>query len=344
MRWLKITFLLLGILVGLYAISMYIFVEENKTFRIEKTVDYNLEKVYPQFSNLQNFVRWNNFFSESKTLSTEFYQPYEGGGSSMGFKDNVHSGDLHIAYENPLKTLKYELYQEREDSPTKIEVRFLALSADKTKVTWKIVTPSKHLLERMSNLWTETDFINSVDKSMQKLSTILSNKIDKEQLLTDLKLDSLIIDKTEEVLLLGVNVSSSNKNDALYKNVQMNYSKVANFITNDLSKKEDEVGFAVLVANASDYKAKEVSYFLGFPLTKNLQLTDNNFSYKTIKAGACYTIYFEGAYAARTRAIQMLLQKAKNEEMNYGELQQVFLKPPQPDEDVLMKISLPVFK
>lgn len=322
---------------------MYFFVKENTTIKIEREINYSLEKVYPQFSNLQKFARWNSFFAESKTLFTEFYQPYEGKGSSLSFEDGSRKGELFINYENPLKTLKYQLYQDDDTTPTNITVKFSSLSADKTKMIWTIVTPEKSVLERYSNIWTESDFIETIDESMAKLKTILSNKIDKEHLLTDIKYDSLMVENLEEKLLLGVSVTSSNKSDALYKNILMNYSKVTNFVTNDLNKKEDEFGFPVLISNSNNFKDKEVSYYLGFPLSKKMNITDNNFSFKKIEATKAFTIYYKGNYSNRIRAIQSLLQKAKSETMEYGDLQQVFLETPALNKDVLMKFSLPVY-
>ena len=342
MRWFKFSVLFLVALMGLYTASMYFFVKENTTVKVEKEINYGIEKVYPQFNDLQKFARWNNFFSESKTLFTEYYQPYEGVGSSMSFKDRSQNGELYIRYENPLKTLKYQLYQNDNENPSNIEIKFKPISAEKTKIFWQITTPKKSILERYSNLWTESDFIETIDKSMGKLKTILSNKIDKEQLLTDIKYDSLFIENMEPQLLLGVNVTSSNKKDAIYKNILMNYNKVTNFVVNDLNKKEDEVGFPVLLTTPTSFKDKEISYYLGFPLSKRMNVTDNNFSFKSINATKAFTIYYKGNYADRNRAIQNLIQKAKNEELNYGELQQVFLETPTANKDVLMKLSLPV--
>ncbi|WP_435525288.1 hypothetical protein [Chryseobacterium indoltheticum] len=64
----KIIAVIIVLLVGAYAASMYYFVDESKKFTIEKEVDYPLEKVFDQFNNLQNFTRWNNFFPAQKPL------------------------------------------------------------------------------------------------------------------------------------------------------------------------------------------------------------------------------------------------------------------------------------
>ncbi|MFC6268526.1 SRPBCC family protein [Frigoriflavimonas asaccharolytica] len=342
MRWFKFSIIFLLLILGVYTASMYIFVKKNSTIKVERDINYGIDKVYPQFNNLQKFSRWNSFFSESKTFFTEYYQPYEGNGSSMSFSDDSHSGELQISYENPLRTLKYQLYQDKNATPTNITVKFLPVSTEKTKIIWTVFTPEKSVLERYSNLWSDSDFVEIVDKSMTNLKTVLSNKIDKEELLKDIKFDSLMVENLNEQLLLGVNVTTSNKSDALYKNILLNYSKVTNFITNDLNKKEDEFGFPVLITTATNFKDKELSYYLGFPLSKKVTITDNNFNFKEIKASKAFTIYYKGNYANRVRAIQTLLQKAKSESLDYSEMQQVFLETPTADRDVLMKFSLPL--
>lgn len=344
MRWFKFFFLILVALLVLYAVAMSLFVDENKTLRVEKEVGYGVEKVFPQFSNLQNFARWSELIPDSKSAFLEFYHPYDGVGSSMSYKDDSESGDLTIWYENPQKTLKYHLFQDENSTPGLLEIRFAPISEEKTKIVWFLTTPKKTWLNKITNLWTETDFKENVDKSTRKLMSVLSNKVDKDLLLTNIKYDSLMVEDTEEQLLLGVNVTSSNKNDALFRNILMNYSKVTNFVSSDLNKREDEVGFPILLSSTSDMKSKEVSYYLGIPLSKKVSVSDNNFSYKNLEKSEAYTVYFKGEYQNRWKSIQLLLQKAKRDTMKYNELQEVFLEIPQSEKEVLMKLTLPVRK
>jgi ferredoxin-fold anticodon binding domain-containing protein len=58
------------------------------------------------------------------------------------------------------------------------------------------------------------DYIAStIDKSMINLSQVLSGKVDKEILLSNIKYDTLMVEKQNGFLLLGVNVSSVNKKE-----------------------------------------------------------------------------------------------------------------------------------
>ena len=86
MRWLKYGSFIIIFLLAIYAVSMS-FVEENKNFTIEKEINYPVEKVFPQFNNLQNFSQWNAFFSDNDQLSFDYFSPYEGQGSAMTYKD-----------------------------------------------------------------------------------------------------------------------------------------------------------------------------------------------------------------------------------------------------------------
>ena len=57
MRAFKI-FIYLGIfLFGIYSLSMFL-VDESKSFIIEKEIKYPIDKVFPQFNNLQNFAQF----------------------------------------------------------------------------------------------------------------------------------------------------------------------------------------------------------------------------------------------------------------------------------------------
>ncbi|MCB4234890.1 hypothetical protein LDL59_06630 [Kaistella anthropi] len=72
--------------VAVYAIAMT-FVEDAKSFTIQKEISYPVDRVFPQFNNLQNFTRWNAFFSEDPDFTFDYFTPYEGQGSSMSYHD-----------------------------------------------------------------------------------------------------------------------------------------------------------------------------------------------------------------------------------------------------------------
>lgn len=346
MRWIKILIATVAVLFGIYSLAMYYFADESKVFTIEKVIDYPVDKVFPQFNNLQNLSHWNNYFSSSKTMTLDFYQPYEGQGSAMSFydKSNDRSGELSIRYVNPLKSLKFQLFEGEKNNPTLVDIRFKPLSADQTKIIWLVHSPKMPLLKRSVNFWAKDIFADNLDKSMLNLKTTLSNKVEKDQLFTNIKYDSIMVENEEGSLLLGVSVSTANKKDALFNNIILNYNKVFNFATNDLGKSQDEIGFPVLVTSPNNYKEKEVSYYLGIPLSKRTSVIDNNFNFRTINASKNYVIYYKGSFENRIASIQKLLQKAKKDTLRNGELQQVFIDRPEQNKDVNLKLVLPVYR
>lgn len=346
MRTVRLIILGIVILLGIYAASMYYLVDESKSFRVEKELNYPVEKVFPQFSNLQNFAKWNHFFASSKTMQLDFYTPYEGKGASLSYADheNDRSGELFVRYHNPNRTMRYQIFENGEKFPTHVDIKFIRTAPEKTKIIWNVQTPKKALLERAANFWTEDRFGQNLDKSIISLTNYLSNKVEKDQFLTDIKYDSIITEKLEGQLVLGINVSSSNKKDALYKNIIMNHNKVKNFAQSDLGKSEDEVGFPVLITAPGNLKDKEISYFIGVPVNRREGISDNSFSYRTVNESEAYSVYYKGSYADRGKIIQQLIQKAKKDIMRNGDLQQVFLEAPEENKNVLMKISIPVYR
>ncbi|MDR2236957.1 MAG: SRPBCC domain-containing protein [Chryseobacterium sp.] len=346
MRFFKIIAVILVLLVGAYAASMYYFVDENKDFKIEKEIDYPIDKVFSQFNNLQHFTRWNNFFTSSPSIDIDYYTPYEGQGSAISYVDpkNDTDGEMFIRYENPNKTLRYQLFEDRNENPTLVDVKFKAVSPEKTKIIWYVHTPKLSVMRRVENFWTEDRFAENINKSMINLKNVLGNKVEKDNQMASIKYDSLMVENEEDKVLLGTNVSAANKKDALYKNIVMNYSKVYNFVTMDLGKKDDEFGYPVLITDADNYKDKEVSYFLGIPLSKKIGVTDNNFNFRTVNPSQNYVMYYKGSYEGRIRAIQQLIQKAKKDEMRFGDIRLTFIERPMEGQEVNVKLSLSVFK
>ncbi|GGG60544.1 polyketide cyclase [Epilithonimonas arachidiradicis] len=321
------------------------FVDDSKSFTHQSEIDYPVDKVFPQFNNLQNFAAWNDYFREKEDLSYSFFTPYEGIGSAMKFSDKSHEefGDLFIRYSNVNRTLRYQLFEGDSDNPYLIDVKFTA-AGNRTKMFWNIHTPKRSYLERSLNLVAEDFFVNSIDKSMKNLYLLLGNKVDRDQKLASIKYDSIMVENRDGELLLGVNVSTRNTKDILYKNVLMNHGKVINYVKSDLGKKEDEFGMPVLITNPSNLKDKEISYFYGVPLSKRISVSDNNFSFQTLNASKVYYIYYQGNYNNRVKNIQELLKKAKKDTLRNGQLLEEFLEEPTENQDVKLKLSLPVYR
>lgn len=346
MRFIKLGILILLVLLGVYAVSMT-FVEESKTFTVEKEIRYPVEKVFPQFVNLQNFTRWNSFFTDYPDLSFEYFSPYEGKGSALFFQDKNHAGrfgDFFIRYENPLHTIRYQLFQGKNSTPYLIDVKFKAEKNGHTKIVWYIHTPKQPLLKRSVNLITEDYIADNIDKSMKNLLQLLGNKVDRETERQNLKFDSLMVENQESQLLLGINVTTKNAKDAMFKNIVMSHNKVLNFVKVDMGKRDDEFGEPILITDADNFKDKEVSYFYGVALPKKVGVSDNGFIFRTLNASKNYVIYYRGSYSGRVKSIQQLLQKAKKDTMRTGDLQMTFLEQPDAESETVMKLSIPVFR
>lgn len=344
MRLLKFIIIIAFGLFGIYSLLMN-FVDESKSFVHHSEVAYPIDKVFPQFNNLQNFTTWNDFFTDKKGISYSFFTPYEGLGSSMKFsdKENDDRGDLFIRYSNLNKTLRYQLFEGESENPYLIDVKFIP-AGNKTKMIWNVHTPKRSYLERSFNLVAEDFFVENIDKSMKNLYALLGNKVNKDQQLASVKYDSIMVENQEGGLLLGVNVSTRNTKEIIFKNVLMNHNKVLNFVKSDLGKKDDEIGIPMLLTNAANLKDKEISYFYGVPLSKRVSVSDNNFNFQTLNASKVYVIYFQGNYNNRVKNVQELLKKAKKDTMRNGQLMEEFLEEPIEGQDVKLKLSLPVYR
>lgn len=345
MRWYKFVIYISIFLLVIYSVSM-LFVDESKSFTVEKEINYPVQKVFPQFNNLQHFTQWNDFFASKENFGYSYFTPYEGQGSSMTYqnlKDESDFGDVFIRYQNPNSTLKYELFERKRNNPYRIDVKFIPMK-NKTKIIWFIHTPRQPLMKRVLNLVSEDYIADNIDQSMQNLTQLLGGKVDKEIQLSKIKYDTLMVENQKGMLLLGINVSSSNKKGMAIKSIEINHNKVVNFVSKDLGKKEDEYGTPMLITEATGFNNKEVSYFYGVPLPKRIGVSDNNFSFRTINPSENYVMYYKGNYDGRIKSIGKLLQKAKQDSMRNGNLQETFLEVPDSKKDVKIKLSLPVFR
>ncbi len=343
MRWLKIFLVIIIVLGGVYAALMSV-VDESQDFTIEKELPYPVDKVFPQFVNLQNFARWNTFFSKEKNLSFQFFAPYEGQGSSMTYrsaKGDKKGGELFVRYVNPNRTLKLELFEGEDNMPYHIDIKFIP-SGNKTKVIWYIHTPAQPYLRRSVNLIEEDDWAGSVDKSMAQLSQMMGNKVQRENRRNAVVFDSIFVDRQESALLLGISANVKNNKGAFFQSIVQHHNKVTNYAKLDLGKEEDEFGEPQLLADGDQFKDKIISFYYGIPMLRREKIFDNNFTYRETQAGTAYVIYYKGNFAGRLRAVQQLREKAKFENLIPGKIIITFLEEPVSEDKVLLKISMPV--
>lgn len=259
-------------------------------------------------------------------------------------KDKSKYGEVFIRKVKGNKSISYELYQERKKVPYKIDVSFYP-KGEKTKVIWRVNTPKYPLLLRFkaSGAEMENYLTNNVNVSAKNLTNLLSGKVDKEVMFSQIKYDSIMIEGQDERLFLGVNVSTSNKKGALFKNIVINHNRVFSYVTKDLAKREDEFGEPVLFTEAGELKNKEVSYFYGVPLSKKVNVSDNNFAFRTIKKSKYYSVYYKGRYEQRTKAIAKLLDKIRKDLLQNGKLEELFVEAPYNENEVVLKLSFPVY-
>lgn len=343
MRWFKFL-----VILGIIAFAAYYVtasnMDESKTFTYQKEVSYPLEKVFPQFNNLQNYKSWNSFFKNQNNFRYAYFSPYEGqdGGMTYYNEDNEREGDIFIKYSSANKAIRYFWFKSDDHFPTVIEVKFKKISPVKTSLSYRIMTPKTSVLSRPFNRIITDDFSGDVDGSIANLSNVLGNKVSRENEISSLKFDSVMVESRPAEILLGTNISATTKNDGLIKNIYLNYNKVKNFLETDLQKESDEYGLPVLVTDPNDLKSKDVSYFYGFALSKKVNVTDNNFTYKYLSARKYLIIYYRGDYKNRLKDLQKLQSEAKTKEIRTGQLHETFLVPPSENGSQTLKIALEI--
>lgn len=73
------------------------------------------------------------------------------------------------------------------------------------------------ILKRSLNLIYEENFVSGIDKSIAALANHLGNKVDREAKLNTIKYDTIVEENHEETILLGLNVSASNRKREIFQ-------------------------------------------------------------------------------------------------------------------------------
>lgn len=345
MSWIKKIIVGIVVLLVIFAFSKYYVIEQSEKVKVEKELSFPLAKIFSQYNNLQNFVRWNEDVLDTKELFIHYYQPYQGAGSAMSYRNKKGSirGELSIVKEKEEKSITYQFFSGNK-APLYINVFFTKISEDATKVTYVIEKPAKTIWEKAMSYWKEEPTFFMMDKEVNRLESVLSNKIDKEKWLTNITYDSIMVENQPEQLLLGKYFSVMNRPNMVTQKINKNIAQLQQYVQVSLEKKSDEYGFPTLIKSPHQTKNKQLSYYVGIPLSQSMKLEEKQYGFRNIASSKTLSIYYKGNYHQANNTVKRLIKRAKKDSMRYGEVQQIFLKTPKNSDDVMMKIILPISK
>lgn len=343
MSWIKKIIFSVVFLVLLFAFARYYVIEDAEKVKIDKELNFSLEEIFSQYNNLQNFVRWNGDVLNSDELFISYYEPYEGVGSSMSYKNKKGDvkGELSIIEQKDLKFIKYQYFKDNHE-PFYVKVDFNKISSNRTKVTYILERPSKTLYDKLLTYWKDEPTFFMMDKEVDRLEHLLSNKVDKKIFLDNIILDSIMVEEREEQILLGNYFSVVNKKSMLRKDVLDNIEQLEQYMEVVLEKHEDEYGFPIMITDIDDSKGN--SYYLGIPVSESMTLKDKEFGFRTFESSKVLSIFYKGNFDNRKNAINQLVKVAKKDSLRYNKVEQIFLSKPNNEANILMKIMLPVVK
>lgn len=339
MRWFRYLIVILCLFLIGYFWTIFSIRDNNEVFKGKTEINYPMEKIIPQFRNLQLFTQWNEYFQINKDLKIDYFLPHEGKGSSISFSENKNNikGDLMIKEEKD-QFIRYYIFEKNNTQPHILDLRFSGKNK-KTNISWTLKNSKQEAEEPFFGYESEEGFYKFIDKSTDNLKYILAHRIDKEEQLKNIKFDTIFTENFSSELTLGV--STLSKSGLLFKNIIKDYNKVYNFMKTDLQKKEEQIDFLILINSTQNPKAKESSYFLGVPISKKENFSDNNFNYKNLPSSKSYTIFYKGLYQNRLSAVQKIKYLAKKNNETEEMLIQTFISPPEDEKKpLIMKFTL----
>lgn len=331
--------LLIFTAIGIYA-YFHFRKEEPQIITLQKNIDLPIDKVFPHFDHLQKLNNWSVFFSEKDFPSMVYYSPYEGlnASSTLFSKDKKRQIELSIKKRKAHQHIQYQIIESNNKKPILLDVHFKPVG-NGTQLNYKMTIPPTNAIFQDELFDNESDFQQKVNQSMAQLKNFVENKIQKENQLGKIQFDSIEVEKLEATNYIGISSSSKNNKNDWTKNLEKNSTKLENFITLDMGIKADDMGYTTLFY-APKSTMKEQQYFLGISVNQLQPIKDASFSVQHKPASHALIAYYKGDWEGRVKVQQNLLQKAdkENKTMHYFAL--VFLKKPQKDQPILVKMIL----
>ncbi|PIE50998.1 MAG: hypothetical protein CSA38_00575 [Flavobacteriales bacterium] len=344
MNWTKKLLIILLLIVIGFAFAKFYIIEDAQKVQVDKNYAFPLEEIFSQYNDLQKFVRWNEDELSEKDLFINYYQPYQGVGSSMSYRNKKGDikGELSII-EQKENYIQYQYFKGNQE-PLYVKVLFSAETENSTKVTYLVEKPAKTILNKIEDYWKEEPTFFILDKQVDGLEQLLSNRIEKEKIFTNITYDSIMLDDRKEEILLGKHFSVMNSGNMFQKSVQDNIDQLQQYIRVSLNKKEDEYGFPKMIMNPNQMKNKQISYYLGIPLSSSVKLNDKLYGFRTLERSKAFSVYVKGNVPNIYNSVKPLTNKAKKDSLLYNKAEYIFLSAPKTEEEVKLKIILPVSK
>lgn len=338
-KWIKLIAISL-ILFGAITYTYFHFdKKETKTILVSQQIDLPIDKVFPYFNNLQKFNNWTAFFNNN---SASYYTPYEGKNASATLysKDKEKQTEIHITQSKTPHTIQYQILTPDRKTPILLHVNLKPIHSKATKIQWKATFPTENILFSEDIFEDEEAFRKKIETGNIQLKSLIENKAQRESQLGKIQFDSIEIEQLSATHYIGIASSTKQQNNTWLKNLQMNHTKLENFIAIEMGLQQENYGYPTLFYIPNS-KIKETSYFLGISVNKVPNITDANFSLQQKPASKAFTAYYKGDWEDRQKTINTLIMRAQKEQVHTQALQILFIEKPEANKPVLLKIILP---
>ena len=337
-RWIII---ILIIIFGSYYVGSKVFIEDYKTYRFESSIDEPVAKIFPQYNELQTYAKWQPYLA-AKDIRKIYYSPYAGAGAQLEYAaaDGSQSGLLTITRTVPAKSIRLELLENSQSQPIVVDIAFRAQGSG-CKILYKVNRPPVNKITAFLQPKGSMKMLEDMRQETVALKNYLNKRSSRDAFLTNIRFDTIMLEKVPGVLLLGINTSSKNNPADFTEQLSRTHNKIFAFLTMDLGKEEDELGFPVLVSSDLRSKQKEKSFFYGVPVRAKMDISDNTITYLNIPASAAYSVYYQGDLNGIVAKVEELTNKIRKESKLPAPPQIYYLENPSQGSRWLVKIILP---
>ena len=295
------------ILLILAILIIPIFLPKKITATAEKEISKPVEVVFEEFTNLNEYSKWNPWTSQDSLAKIEISMPYRGEGAGFKWSTENLEGDMIISKANPNSKIQYELTGFELGGNSIMTAEFQPQNENKTKVKWQIESEEMGYFNRYFIYFKSKSLSEKLMEGLNNLESFLKDIVLTEAQAGDLKAGEIRIVKFEGLKLITVQNDTSLESDEMTTATEESFGLLFSYLTDYLKVPQSQIGYPVSYYTLVDSIGNRAKFRCGYPITESVQ-TGEGMELMSLPATETLVALHKGSY----KSLHLTMGKMKN--------------------------------
>lgn len=270
----RIAQLLILVLIAIAVVP--IFLPKQIETNVERTLDASTVLIFENFNNLNKFSEWDPWTQSDSLAQKEFYSPYRGAGAGYRWELNGEVREVTIKKTEKNKWLTYVVDGYGVGGNGEMNVELATIDSLKTQVKWSFESKGGGYFSRYFNYFTQKKLIDTMNKGLDQLESILSSPI---VAVPDLQDDGLFegvrVEQFDGRKLVAVLNKTSLDKEEFETAKDESFGLLYSYLIDHVKLQADEIARPVIFIESMDTSGKQLIFYCGYPIRTSIPLDES---------------------------------------------------------------------